>query len=300
MIVSASRRTDIPAHYFEWLLNRLQEGFVLVRNPFNPAQISRIALSPDTVDGIVFWTKNPAPMLPRLGEIEPYPYYFQFTLTAYGRDVEGNVPSKSEVLIPAFQELSKKIGRERVVWRYDPIFLSSRYTPDYHARYFGEIAKRLEGFTEKCVVSFIDFYRNTQSNMRGLGVLPMDEAAMRALARRFAETAAKRHIVLETCAEKIGLSECGVSHGRCVDGALFERLTGRRFNAARDRNQRKECGCHESVDVGAYNTCPNGCLYCYANYNPAAVSRNRAAHDPASPLLSGHIGPADAVKERPI
>lgn len=298
MIVSASRRTDIPAYYSEWLVNRFREGYACVRNPFNPAQIGRIPLSPEAVDGIVFWTKNPLPLMNRLGAFEPYPYYFQFTLTAYGQDVERNVPSKNGVVIPAFRELSRRIGRERMIWRYDPIFLSDRYTPDYHARYFDEIAKRLSGCTEKCVISFLDFYRNTQTNLHGLGVRPMAEEAMRSLARRLAEIAARYQMVVESCAEPIDLSDCGVAHGHCVDGALFERLTGRRLNLGRDGNQRKDCGCAASVDIGAYNTCPNGCLYCYANYNTKTVAQRHAAHDPASPLLFGKIGPADTVKDR--
>jgi hypothetical protein len=300
MIVSASRRTDIPAYYSEWLLNRLREGYACVRNPFNPTQVARVSLAPDAVDGIVLWTKNPAPMLPRLGLLKPYPFYFQFTLTAYGNDVERNVPSKNDEIIPAFQELARSIGKERVIWRYDPIFLSGRYTPDYHAQAFGGIAKRLCGHTERCVVSFLDFYRNTRSNMQGLGLLPMDENDMRAFAGRLCEIAAKYGIALETCAEKIDLSEYGIRHGHCVDAALFGRLGGKTLDIARDKNQRKECGCAASVDIGAYNTCANGCLYCYANYNPALVSKNRAAHEPDSPLLFGNIGPEDIIKERPI
>ena len=176
MIISASRRTDIPTYYSEWFFNRLREGYVLVRNPMNARQISRISLSPEAVDGIVFWTKNPVPMLSRLGELEPYPYYFQFTLTAYGRDVEPNLPGKNGVLIPAFQELSRMAGRERVVWRYDPIFLSDRYTVEYHCRYFRVLAAKLGEYTEKCTVSFLDFYRSTARNMRSLHIREMTAA----------------------------------------------------------------------------------------------------------------------------
>ena len=162
MIISASRRTDIPSYYSEWFYNRIKEGFVYVRNPMNIHQIGKISLSPDVVDGIVFWTKNPAPMLDRLGELEKYTYYFQFTVNPYSTDVEPNVPSKNDTIIPTFQKLSSIIGKERIVWRYDPILLNEKYTVDYHIKYFSMLADKLAYYTEKCTVSFLDMYKNTQ------------------------------------------------------------------------------------------------------------------------------------------
>ena len=162
MIISASRRTDIPTYYSEWFLNRIKDGFVYVRNPMNVHQISKISLSPDVVDGIVFWTKNPVPMLDKLYNLQDYAYYFQFTVNSYGKDIEANIPSKNDIIVPAFRELSRIIGAEKVIWRYDPIMLTSKYTIDYHVNYFNELAKRLSGYTHKCVISFVDFYRNTQ------------------------------------------------------------------------------------------------------------------------------------------
>ena len=149
MIISASRRTDIPTYYADWLFNRLKEEYVLVRNPMNIHQIGKISLAPEVVDGIVFWTKNPIPMLDRLSELDKYNYYFQFTLNAYGKDVEPNIPSKNDVIIPAFQQLSKIIGRERIIWRYDPIFFNEYYTMEYHCKYFRMLAERLGPYTEK-------------------------------------------------------------------------------------------------------------------------------------------------------
>ena len=153
MIISASRRTDIPTYYSEWFFNRLKDGFVYVRNPMNIHQISKIPLSPDVVDGIVFWTKNPTPMLNRLDELNQYIYYFQFTLNSYSVDVEPNIPSKNNIVIPTFQKLSQKIGKDKVVWRYDPIFFNQKYTLDYHVKYFRMLADKLAGYTEKCTCS---------------------------------------------------------------------------------------------------------------------------------------------------
>ena len=298
MIISASRRTDISTYYSEWFFNRLREGYVLVRNPMNARQISRISLSPEAVDGIVFWTKNPVPMLSRLGELEPYPYYFQFTLTAYGRDVEPNLPGKNGVLIPAFQELSRMAGRERVVWRYDPIFLSDRYTVEYHCRYFRVLAAKLGEYTEKCTVSFLDFYRSTARNMRSLHIREMTAAQQREMMERFSEIAGEYGLYIDTCSEAISLEDLGISHASCVDRERLERIGGYRLKVGRDRNQREECGCAASVDIGAYDTCGNGCLYCYAtDSRPRAAERVRA-HRPDSPILFGTVGPEDVIRER--
>lgn len=298
MIISASRRTDIPTYYSEWFFNRLREGYVLVRNPMNARQISRISLSPEAVDGIVFWTKNPVPILSRLGELEPYPYYFQFTLTAYGRDVEPNLPGKNGVLIPAFQELSRMAGRERVVWRYDPIFLSDRYTVEYHCRYFRVLAAKLGEYTEKCTVSFLDFYRSTARNMRSLHIREMTAAQQREMMERFSEIAGEYGLYIDTCSEAISLEDLGVSHASCVDRERLERIGGYRLKAGRDRNQRKECGCAASVDIGAYDTCGNGCLYCYATDSPPRAAERVRAHRPDSPILFGTVGPEDVIRER--
>ncbi len=298
MIISASRRTDIPTYYSEWFFNRLREGDVLVRNPMNARQISRISLSPEAMDGIVFWTKNPVPMLSRLGELEPYPYYFQFTLTAYGRDVEPNLPGKNGVLIPAFQELSRMAGRERVVWRYDPIFLSDRYTVEYHCRYFRVLAAKLGEYTEKCTVSFLDFYRSTARNMRSLHIREMTAAQQREMMERFSEIAGEYGLYIDTCSEAISLEDLGISHASCVDRERLERIGGYRLKVGRDRNQRKECGCAASVDIGAYDTCGNGCLYCYATDSPPRAAERVRAHRPDSPILFGTVGPEDVIRER--
>ena len=136
MIISASRRTDIPAFYSDWFFNRIKEGYVLVRNPMNAHQISKISLSADVIDCIVFWTKNPRPMINRLDELKDYNYYFQFTLNSYAKDIEPNVPSKDKEIIKSFRELSEKIGKDRVVWRYDPILINDNYSVDHHIKYF--------------------------------------------------------------------------------------------------------------------------------------------------------------------
>ena len=296
MIISASRRTDIPSYYSDWFLGRLEAGFVCTRNPMNPKQVSRVSLDPDVVDGIVFWTKNPAPMLNRLPELEGYPYYFQVTMTSYGPDLEPGVPGKNDVVIPAFQRLSREIGPERVIWRYDPVLLSPKYTIEYHARWFEAMARKLAGYTDRCVLSFLDDYRHLGKVSQKLGFRAPDRREMRELAEKFAETAQRYGLTLQTCAEAIDLSEFGITHGRCIDSALFERITGQPFDRRKDPNQRSECGCMTAVDIGLYDTCPNGCRYCYANHDRKTVEENMAKHDPDSPFLIGGFMDGDIIK----
>lgn len=298
MIISASRRTDIPTYYSDWLLNRIKAGYVYVRNPMNVHQISQISLSPDVVDGIVFWTKNPIPMLDKLDALKDYMYYFQFTLNSYGADVERKIPSKSKVIVPAFQRLSDLIGPDRVIWRYDPIFLSETYTMDYHIRYFEGLAKRLSPYTKKCTISFLDFYRNTGKNISALAPSRFSVEQQEQLAKSIAEIAHSYGLRVDTCAEGIELHQYGIEHARCIDDRLLEQLVQCPLNVKKDKNQRLECGCIESLDIGAYNTCRNGCRYCYANHSEKAVGTNSGKHDPDSPLLIGEVGPEDKITER--
>ena len=300
MIISASRRTDIPTYYSEWLFNRLKEGFVLVRNPMNIHQIGRINLSPDVVDGIVFWTKNPVSMLGRLSELDRYNYYFQFTLNAYDRDVEPNIPSKNNIIIPAFQKLSQVIGREKVIWRYDPIFFNDRYTMEYHCKYFKVLAAKLGDYTEKCTISFLDLYRNTARNTQPLNIQRETGEQQFEIMQRFSDIAKEYGFYIDTCAEAIESDKLGISHAHCIDRERFERIGKCKLAIGKDSNQRTECGCIASIDIGTYNTCKNGCLYCYANYSYKTVMKNTQIHNPASPLLFGEIGAGDVIKERKI
>ena len=300
MILSASRRTDLPNYYSDWFFNRVQEGFLDVRNPFNARQISRISLSPKVVDCIVFWTKNPGPMMERLGELAAYDFYFQFTLTGYGAEVEAGMPDKRRVLIPTFKRLAQELGRERVVWRYDPIFISRRYTPAYHLKAFREIAEALSGSTDLAVISFLDMYQKIRRNMERLQAEPLGTEGMLELAGEMARIAARCGMAVESCAEAADLSAAGVGHGSCIDRRRIERLTGCRIKCRRDGNQRPECGCVESVDAGSYNTCLNGCAYCYASFDRAKILEHRAGFDARSTVLGTPLRPEDTVRLRSL
>lgn len=300
MIISASRRTDIPSYYSEWFFNRIKEGYVCVRNPMNIHQVGKISLSPDVVDGIVFWTKNPTPMLSRLDEISQYNYYFQFTVNSYSTDVESNIPSKNDVIIPTFQKLSKQIGKDRVIWRYDPILLNEKYTLEYHLTYFKMMADKLADYTEKCTISFIDIYRNIQKNISSLQICSPFSEQQEEIVAKFVEIANEHRIYIDTCAEKVNFDKYGVKHAHCIDKERLERIGKYKLDVDKDKNQRDECGCVSSIDIGSYNTCKNGCLYCYANFSQKSVVANHSKHNPNSPLLYGDIESDDVVKERII
>ena len=299
MILSVSRRTDIPNYYSEWFINRIREGYLYVRNPMNTHQISRIVLSPELVDCIVFWTKNPEPMLSRLEELDAYPYYFQFTLTGYNSDMEYHIPDK-KIMISIFQKLSHKIGRERVIWRYDPIIFTDKYNPKFHLNTFEQMAKELHGYTSKCVISFVDLYTKIQKNMRTFKAFFLTENDLLLFAREISAIASRYDMKVATCAESIDLSSCGIEHNCCIDKELMEQIIGCKMKVDKDKNQRKECGCMESIDIGTYNTCKNGCQYCYANYSMESVSQNCKQYDVHSPLLCGRVTEDDKITERKV
>ncbi len=298
MIISASRRTDIPAFYSDWFFNRIKEGFVYVKNPMNAHQISSISLKPDLVDCIVFWTKNPEPMISRLAEIANYAYYFQFTLTGYGTDVETKVPEKKH-LIEVFKRLSDIIGPHRVIWRYDPLLFNYKYTPEYHLHAFHEISHALEGYTDKCVISLVDTYDKNKKNLQQIALQSHDKQ-MNSFFENLVQEASDKRMKIATCAEMINLTKYGIIHNSCVDKTLIESIVDCKIDVKKDKTQRAECGCVESIDIGTYNTCTHGCKYCYANYSISSVEKNSQNYEVLSPLLCSTVRPEDKITERKV
>lgn len=300
MILSVSRRTDIPNYYSEWFLNRIKEGYLYVRNPMNIHQVSKIDISPEIVDCIVFWTKNPEPMLNKLEQLKDYKYYFQFTLTGYGKDMEPALPHKKDKMIPTFQRLSEMIGKEKSVWRYDPIIFTEAYSEEYHLKAFQEIASSLKGYCTRVIISFVDFYAKTKKNMKDIQVISKNENELIDFSKKLSEIAKSNGMKIETCAELIDLSSCGIRHSSCIDKKLIEKIIGYSIKAEKDKNQREACGCVESVDIGAYNTCLNGCKYCYANYSEEQVQVSKAFYNANSPILCSNIREEDKITERNV
>lgn len=299
MIISASRRTDIPAFYSEWFLNRLKEGHVLTRNPMNHAQVSKITLSPDLVDCIVFWTKDPGNMMDKLAVVDSlgYQYYFQFTLTPYEREIEPFLRDKDS-LINTFIDLSEQIGREKVLWRYDPIILNQDLTIEYHLEKFEYLCSRLKGYTNVCSISFVDIYSKLSKTVKNRILREIKGEEVHRLTEGFADISRKYGIELRSCCENINLSEYGLKPARCIDKALIEKICGCRLLAKPELNQREGCACIQSIDIGAYNTCLHGCIYCYANYSHQAVENNSSKHNPRGDILIGTVNGDEKVNLR--
>lgn len=299
MIVSVSRRTDIPAFYSDWFMDKVEQGFVYVINPFNRKQVSKIELSPSTVDCFVFWTKNAAPIMDKVPILDEkgFKYYFQFTITPYASDFEPGIRDKKEVIDTCIR-LSELIGKEKVIWRYDPILLSSKYNKEFHYRSFEDMCKSLCNSTEKCVISFLDMYTKTQRNTKHLGLLDMSEEDIIDIASEFAQIAEGYGLYIETCSESIDLSSYNIQKGKCIDSRIIERILGCPIAVKKDDTQRETCGCVKSIDIGQYNTCMHFCAYCYANFNHEQVLENYKAYDIKSPLLIGILQDDQRITER--
>jgi len=263
-IISASRRTDIPAFHSDWFFNKLEQGSVQVKNPFNPKQVRKVSLKKEDVLCFVFWTKNPEKMIKKLSLLKDYFYYFLFTLNPYGKDIETNVPEKSKI-IETFKKLSDLIGKKKVIWRYDPILISEKYDQSYHFKQFGHLANKLHHHTEKCIISFLDFYQKTKRKTKHLNLIKISELDKIEIAQQFVQIGNKYNLQIQSCAEKIDLSKFEIEPGKCIDDKLISEIRNQTLEIRKDKNQRKKCKCVQSIDIGEYNTCFHNCLYCYAN-----------------------------------
>lgn len=293
MILNTGNRTDIPAYYSKWFYNRIREGFVFARNPYNPQQVTRYLLEPEVVDCITFCTKNPAPMLPGLGQLSAFRQFWAVTITPYGRDIEPFVPVKEEVL-ESFRRLSEKVGIQNISWRYDPIFITGKYSLDFHLREFAEMAAAMEGYTDHCIISFIDLYDKTKRNFpEGRSVTKAERLL---IGESFAAVGAEYGIKIKTCAEGNELESFGVDCSGCQTKEVLERAIGMPLVVPGSAMTRSECSCVLGSDIGAYNTCGHGCQYCYANYDRETVEYNMKKHDPFSPFLIGDFIDGDIIK----
>ncbi len=279
-------------------MNRVHEGFVYVRNPLNANQISNIPLDNDVVDCIVFWSKNPKPLLKYMPEInEKYQgaFYFQYTINAYGKELEPEVPAL-EKRIDTFIQIAKTYGKEKVIWRYDPILLTDVYTVEWHVKAFNSIFERLKDYTDTCVISFVDMYSKTKNNAKGYGIRTPEQFEIDKISLEFSQIVQGSGVALKTCAESVDLVKYGIQRNSCIDQNRIERITGFELKAKADK-QRDYCLCIECADIGLYNTCLHGCRYCYATYNTNQVKKAVEEHDDRSPLLTGLLTPSCVIKE---
>ena len=293
MILFASGRTDIPAFYSNWFINRVKVGFVDVRNPFNQKFVSRIYFS--DVDLIMFCSKNPLPMINKLDTLN-VPVLFHVTITPYGKDVEPNIPDK-RLIIDGVKKLSLVLGIDNVVVRYDPIFLSDKYNVDYHIKAFDKLCKNLNGYVNKIIVSFMDEYKNVRSNKNILKYRAFTREDYKKIGEAFSKSAMDNGMSVQTCFEDEDLTQYGFVKGECLSHELAYILTGKKFKSSNVRKEKK-CECVQMVDIGDYNSCMHMCKYCYANYDEKVVSSNFERHDDNSSLLIGTIQSDDVIKVR--
>lgn len=294
MIINTGQRTDIPAFYSEWFANRLRDGFVCVRNPYDPAQVSRYRLDPSVVDCIGFCTKDPAPMFRYMDLLKDYGQYWFVTVTPYGRDVEPNVKDKHQVL-EDFKKLSGIVGVESVGWRYDPIFITDKYSEEYHLRAFKKISDVLEGYTKTAVISFIDLYPKVKRNFPEAREVAKEQRLR--LGKEMIKIASEHGMTLKPCAEGDELARFGADCGGCMRISDYEKAIGKKLDAPKKKGARTGCACYLSCDVGAYNTCLHLCRYCYANADPEKVRTERSRHDPRSPFLIGNYKDGDKIHD---
>ncbi|MDO5297167.1 MAG: DUF1848 domain-containing protein [bacterium] len=295
MILNTGARTDTVQYYTPWLLKRFAEGYVLTRNPLFPHKVTRYALNPGTVDCVVFCSKNYRPILPRLREItERFNTFFHYTITAYGRDVEPGVPSIDES-IAALLELERQVGARRICWRYDPVLLTDKYTLERHRRTFAYMAERLRGHVNRCIFSFVEPYKKLEINMPELRPLSLPQREE--IAALLGRIAGQYGLYIQTCGTNGDYRRYGIHASGCTTLEMLGEANGLQFRQLKHKGSRQGCHCIESHDIGAYNTCPNGCRYCYANRDHQKAAANYRLHDPDSPLLLGTLQPDDIVQD---
>lgn len=294
MILQTGMRTDIPAFYSKWFINRIREGYVLVRNPYHPSSVTKYRINPDVIDLIAFCTKNPAPMFEYMDILKPYGQYWFVTITPYGKEIEPNTPDKLQV-IKDFKTLSKSVGVDSIGWRYDPIFITDKYSLDFHIKIFGQMAKELSGYTNTCIISFIDLYKKVIQNFSQARMVNRDERLK--IGKVFADIGKKYDITIKACAEGDELAPYGVDCDGCLTQSVYETALNTKLNMPKRKGQRKECACFFGNDIGMYDTCRHFCRYCYANTNQEAVIRNSKLHNPDSPFLIGSHQPGDIIRE---
>ena len=294
MIINTGQRTDIPAFYAKWFINRIRQGYVCVRNPFNPRQVSRYRLDPELVDVLAFCTKNPRPMFEYMNLIKDYGQFWFVTITPYGKDIEPNVPDKHQIL-DDFKQLSSIVGKNGVAWRYDPILITDKYTAQYHLHAFKQIVEALEGYTDTVVISFVDLYEKVKRNFPELKEVSKEERIN--LGRQMIEIAGNHNMTVKTCAEGDELAIYGADTSGCMKISDYEKAINKKLTVKNYKGARAECACYIACDIGAYNTCKHLCRYCYANAESNIVLENSLKHDPDSPFIIGNYQDDDIIND---
>lgn len=295
MIINTGSRTDTVQYYSDWLLKRFKEGFVYSRNPLFPNIVTRYELNPNIVDCVVFCSKNYEPILDRLTEItDKFNTYFHYTITAYGRDIEPNVPTIDES-IETLIKLSKIVGKQRIAWRYDPILLTKKYTKQVHYNTFDYMSKRLSPHIDRCIFSFVDMYKKLETNMPEIIILNNNDKIE--IAKNIGSIAKKHNMIIQTCATIEDFKRFGILQSGCMTSEILGNANNITFKKVRHSGNRQGCKCIENRNIGDYDTCPNGCKYCYANKNPQIAQENYKKHNPNDLMILGNLKPTDEIQQ---
>ena len=295
MIINTGSRTDTVQYYSEWLLKRFKEGFVYSRNPLFLNKVTKYELNPEVVDCVIFCSKNYEPILERLHEItDRFNTYFYYTITAYGKDIEPNVPS-IEDSIETLIKLSEIVGAKRIAWRYDPILLTEKYTKNRHYETFDYMSEKLSPYIDRCIFSFVEMYKKLKTNMPEIILLTPEDKDE--IAKNIGLIAKKNKILLQTCATLENYEKYNIIQSGCITAEILGTANGVTFSNIKHSGNRKGCRCMESRNIGDYDTCPNGCKYCYANQNPQIARKNYEKHNIDSPLILGGLNPTDEISQ---
>lgn len=295
MIINTGSRTDTVQYYSDWLLKRFKEGFVYSRNTLFPNIVTRYELNPNILDCVVFCSKNYEPILDRLTEItDKFNTYFHYTITAYGRDIEPNVPNIDES-IETLIKLSKIVGKQRIAWRYDPILLTKKYTKQVHYNTFDYMSKRLSPHIDRCIFSFVDMYKKLETNMPEIIILNNNDKIE--IAKNIGSIAKKHNMIIQTCATIEDFKQFGILQSGCMTSEILGNANNITFKKVRHSGNRQGCKCIENRNIGDYDTCPNGCKYCYANKNPQIAQENYKKHNPNDLMILGNLKPTDEIQQ---
>lgn len=295
MIINTGSRTDTVQYYTEWLLKRFEDGFVYSRNPMFPHIVNRYELNPEVVDCIIFCSKNYEPILPYIQLItNKFNTYFHYTITAYGKDIEPNVPAIDES-IETLIKLSEIVGRQRIAWRYDPILLTDKYTKNLHYKTFNYMAEKLAPHIDRCIFSFVEMYKKLKTNMPEIILLAEKDKIE--MAKNLGAIAKRHKMTIQTCATCEDYKNFGIINSGCLTAEILGNANNIKFKKLKHSGNRKGCNCMESRNIGDYDTCPNGCKYCYANQNPEIALKNYQKHHPNSPLILGGLLETDEIQQ---
>lgn len=295
MIINTGSRTDTVQYYTEWLLKRFEEGFVYSRNPMFPNKVTKYELNPEILDCVIFCSKNYEPILPYIESItNRFNTYFHYTITAYGKDIEPKVPSIDKS-IETLIKLSEIVGKQRIAWRYDPILLTEKYTKEVHYNTFDYMAEKISPHIDRCIFSFVEMYKKLKVNMPE--IILLNENDKNEIAKNIGGISKKYNMIIQTCATNGNYEQFNIKPSGCMTSEILGTANNITFKKIKHSGNRQSCNCMENRNIGDYDTCPNGCKYCYANQDPKIALENFKKHKPEFDTILGNLKDTDEISQ---